>query len=114
MGDPVIKPVLDLDEFRKGMVQMSQEMLTYSALYDNYAGAIAAKGRQQVVDKYVQAMQDTAGALGSPQIIVNQTYNLNDQMAYSYDAARETGTAIEQAVRKASWLDYIRWPWSKK
>ena len=114
MGDPVIKPVLDLDEFRKGMVQMSQEMLTYSTLYDNYAGAVAAKGRQQVVDKYVQAMQDTAGALGSPQIIVNQTYNLNDQMAYSYDAARETGTAIEQAVRKASWLDYIRWPWSKK
>ena len=114
IGDPVIKPVLDLDEFRKGMVQMSQEMLTYSTLYDNYAGAVAAKGRQQVVDKYVQAMQDTAGALGSPQIIVNQTYNLNDQMAYSYDAARETGTAIEQAVRKASWLDYIRWPWSKK
>ena len=114
IGDPVIKPVLDLDEFRKGMVQMSQEMLNYSALYDNYAGAVAAHGRRQVVDKYIQAMQDTAGALGSPQIIVNQTYNLNDQMAYSYDAARETGNAIDQAVRKASWLDYIRWPWSKK
>lgn len=114
IGDPVIKPVLDLEEFRKGMVQMSQDMLTYSTLYDNYAGAVAAKGRQQVVDKYIQAMQDTAGALGSPQIIVNQTYNLNDQMAYSYDAARETGNAIDQAVRKASWLDYIRWPWSKK